>query len=143
MPRHQIPILLLRHQRPDHDTATGCSGGERPLQQENLIDQFKHGVRALHAPLNTLDANWAYMVIASLAWSLKAWFAMKIPTSPRWHAKHEAEREQVLRMDFRTFVQQLILVPAQILRTGRQLVYRLLAWRPMLPILLRLHHALC
>jgi hypothetical protein len=110
--------------------------------QENLIDQFKHGVRALHAPLNTLDANWAYMVIASLAWSLKAWFAMKIPTSPRWHAKHEAEREQVLRMDFRTFVQQLILVPAQILRTGRQLVYRLLAWRPMLPILLRLHQAL-
>jgi hypothetical protein len=46
-------------------------------------------------------------------------------------------------MDFRTFVQQLILVPAQILRTGRQLVYRLLAWRPMLPILLRLHQALC
>jgi len=111
--------------------------------QENLIDQFKHGVRALHAPLNTLEANWAYMVIASIAWSLKAWFAMTIPVSPRWQDKHKAERERVLRMDFRTFVQQLVLVPVQILRTGRQLVYRLLAWRPMLPILLRLHHALC
>lgn len=35
--------------------------------QENLIEQLKNGVRALHAPVNTLNANWAYMVMASLA----------------------------------------------------------------------------
>jgi len=105
--------------------------------QENLIEQLKNGARALHAPLNTLEANWAYMVIASLAWSLKAWFALLIPVAPRWRAQHEADRERVLRMDFRSFIQRLILVPAQILRTGRTLVYRLLAWRPELPLLFR------
>ena len=84
--------------------------------QENLIDQLKNQVRALHAPLNTLEANWAYMVIASLAWSLKAWFAMLTPVSPRWRDKHEADRERVLRMDFRSFVQRFVLVPAQITR---------------------------
>jgi Transposase DDE domain group 1 len=105
--------------------------------QENLLDELKNGVRALHAPLNTLEANWAYMVIASLAWSLKVWFALCTPVSPRWRDKHEADRERVLRMDFRPFVQRFILLPAQILRTGRQLVYRLLAWRPELPILFR------
>jgi hypothetical protein len=110
--------------------------------QENLIDQLKNQVRALHAPLNTLEANWAYMVIASIAWSLKAWFAMLTPVSPRWREKHEADRERVLRMDFRSFVQRFVLVPAQIVRTGRQLVYRLLAWRPELPIFFRLLDAL-
>lgn len=110
--------------------------------QENLIDQLKNQVRALHAPLNTLEANWAYMVIASLAWSLKAWFALLTPVSPRWHDKHTAERERVLRMDFRSFVQRFVLLPAQILRTGGQLVYRLLAWRPDLPIFFRLLDAL-
>lgn len=114
----------------------------RRCNQENLIDQLKNQVRALHAPLNTLEANWAYMVIASIAWSLKAWFAMLTPVSPRWREKHEADRERVLRMDFRSFTQRFVLLPAQILRTGRQLVYRLLAWRPELPVFFRLLDAL-
>ena len=100
--------------------------------------QLKSGVRALHAPLNTLDANWAYMVIVAIAWSLKAWLALTIPMTPRWRARHELDRERVLRMEFRTFVQRFLLVPAQILRTGRQLVFRLFAWRPDFPILFRL-----
>jgi Transposase DDE domain group 1 len=110
--------------------------------QENLIEQLKNGARALHAPLNMLDANWAYMVIASLAWSLKAWFALLTPVSARWRERHEADRERVLRMDFRSFVQRFILVPAQILHTGRRLVYRLLAWRPELPVVFRFLDAL-
>ena len=110
--------------------------------QENLIEQMKNGVRAFQAPLNTLDANWAYMVITSLAWSFKSWFALLTPVVPRWREKHEADRERVLRMEFRSFVQRFILIPAQILRTGRTLVYRYLAWRPDLPILFRLLDAL-
>ena len=106
--------------------------------QENLIDQLKNGARALHAPLNTLDANWAYMVIASLAWTLKAWFALMLPLTPRWRKKHEAQRNWVLRMEFRTFLLHLVMVPAQILRSGRRIVFRLLAWRPRLSILFRL-----
>jgi hypothetical protein len=110
--------------------------------QENLHAQLKGGVRALRAPLNTLNANWAYMVIVAIAWSLKAWFALSIPVAPRWRTQHEADRARVLRMEFRTFVQRFILVPAQIVRTGRQLIYRLLAWRPELPIFFRFLDAL-
>lgn len=106
--------------------------------QENLIEQLKNGVRALHAPLNTLEANWAYMVIASLAWSIKVWAALMLPVSARWRERHQADQDRMLRMDFRTFLQAFILVPAQILVRGRQLIVRLLAWRPTLPTLFRL-----
>ena len=41
--------------------------------QENLIAQLKSGVHALTTPVDDLVSNWAYMVMASLAWSLKAW----------------------------------------------------------------------
>jgi hypothetical protein len=99
-------------------------------------------VRALHAPLNTLEANWAYMVIASLAWSIKAWTALLLPVAPRWRERHHAEQMRLLRMEFRTFVQSFILLPAQILLRGRQLVVRLLAWRPSLPTFFRLLDAL-
>ena len=110
--------------------------------QENLIEQLKNGVRALHAPVNTLNANWAYMVMASLAWSLKAWMALSLPVSPRWRTQHEAERRAWLRMDFRTFRNQVIDLPVQILRSGRRRIWRLLAWRPQLPVLFRLLYAL-
>ena len=106
--------------------------------QENLISQLKSGVRALHAPVNTLNANWAYMVMASLAWTLKAWMALSLPISPRWRSMHEANRDRWLRMEFRTFLNAVIAVPAQVVRTGRRLVFRLLAWRPELPVLFRL-----
>jgi hypothetical protein len=114
----------------------------RRCNQENLIEQLKNGVRALHAPLNTLEANWAYMVIASLAWSIKAWAALLLPVAARWRERHQAEQTRILRMDFRTFLQTFILVPAQVLLHGRQLVLRLLAWRPTLPTFFRLLDAL-
>lgn len=109
--------------------------------QENLIQQLKNGVRALHAPVNTLLANWAFMVMASLGWSIKAWVGMSLPVSPRWRERHEQEREAIIRMDFRTFLQAFVLVPAQIVRSGRRLVYRLLAWNPWQPAFLRFVHA--
>ena len=52
--------------------------------QENLIAQLSGGVRALAAPVDTLTSNWAYMVMASLAWTLKAWFALSLPETGRW-----------------------------------------------------------
>jgi hypothetical protein len=110
--------------------------------QENLIEQHKNGVRALTAPLDNLDSNWAYMVIASLAWSLKAWAALLLPVHPRWREKHDCEKRRLLRMDFATFRNALINVPAQIVRTGRKIVYRLLAWNPWQPVFFRLHEQL-
>lgn len=96
--------------------------------QENLISQLKNGVHALHAPVNTMNANGAYMLMASLAWTLKAWFALSLPVSPRWAERHLAERGEVLRMEFRTFVNALIHIPAQIIRSGRRIIFRLLSW---------------
>jgi hypothetical protein len=110
--------------------------------QENLIAQLKTGVRALHAPVNTLHANWAYMVMASLAWTLKAWVALMLPVNDRWRDKHNAERDTVLGMEFRTFLQAFITVPAQIVKSGRRIIYRLLAWNPYQPIFFRLVDAL-
>ena len=96
--------------------------------QENLIAQLKGGVRALHAPVNTLHANWAYMVMAALAWSLKAWVALLVPVSPRWAATHLEQQRRLLTMDFRTFVAAIIHIPCQIIRAARRIRYRVLAW---------------
>jgi hypothetical protein len=109
--------------------------------QENLIEQLKNGVRALHAPVNTLHANGAYMVMASLAWTIKAWMALSLPVWPRWRGKHEAERNRWLTMEFPTFLNEVINVPVQIVETSRRLVYRFLAWRPQLPVFFRLTKA--
>ena len=106
--------------------------------QENLISQLKNGVRALHAPVNTLNANWAYMIMVSLAWTLKAWMALSLPVTSRWRTKHEAERDAWLYMEFRTFLNAVINVPAQVVQKGRQLVIRLLSWRPQQPVFFRL-----
>ena len=105
--------------------------------QENLIAQLKGGVRALHAPVNTLHANWAYRVMAALAWSLKAWVALELPIAPRWRSRHEAEQRQLLRMDFRTCLGAFINVPCQIVTSGRGVIYRLLAWNPWQYLFLR------
>jgi hypothetical protein len=106
--------------------------------QENLIEQQKNGVRALTAPLDSLLSNWAYMVIASLAWSLKAWAALLLPASGRWKEKHEQEKRTLLRMGFHTFRNAMINIPAQIVRTGRKIVYRFLSWNPWQHVLFRL-----
>ena len=98
--------------------------------QENLIEQLKNGVRALHAPVNTLNANWAYMVMASLAWSLKAWTALLLPVSPRWKEKHTREKVKLLRMEFRGFLDVFINISCRIVQTGRRIVYKMQSWNP-------------
>ncbi len=110
----------------------------RRCNQENLIGNLKSGVRALHAPVNTLNANWAYMTITSLAWTLKAWCALMLPISPRWQAQHEQQRNRLLTMEFRTFRTALIDIPCQIVKTGRYLRWRIQAYNPWLGILFRL-----
>jgi Transposase DDE domain group 1 len=106
--------------------------------QENVLAQL-HGLRALHAPVDNLESNWAYMVMTTLAWNLKAWWALTLPDEPgRWQEKQRAEKRWVLRLEFKTFVNAFVRLPCQIIRTGRQLVYRLLNWNPHLPIFFRL-----
>ena len=107
--------------------------------QENVLAQLHGGVRALAAPVDNLVSNWAYMVMTALAWNLKAWWALTLPEEPgRWQAKHRAEKLWVLRIEFKTFVNAFVRQACQVVRTGRKLVYRLLAWNPYQPIFFRL-----
>ena len=73
-------------------------------------------------PVDNLVSNWAYMVMASLAWWLKACFALRLPEGGRWKEKHRAEKQGVLKMEFKRFVNALVRVPCQILRAGRRIV---------------------
>jgi len=77
------------------------------------------------------------MVMASLAWSLKAWYALLLPVSGRWRGKQEAEKAAVLKMEFRTFLNEFIRLPAQIVKTGRRIVFRLIGWSRWLNVFLR------
>lgn len=113
-------------------------GANKRCNQEKLIDQYKNDVRSFKAPLDSLNSNWAYMVIASLAWSLKAWAALLVPVHARWQQRHEAEKRALLRMDFSTFRNAFINIPAQIIRTSRKIIYRLLAWNPWQAVFFRL-----
>ena len=99
-------------------------------------------IRALHAPVGNLLSNWAYMVMASLAWTLKAWFALSLPETGRWATRRKAEKRRVLRMEFKTFLNAFLRVPCQIVRTGRRIMYRLLAWNPWQAVFLRAVEAL-
>ena len=88
--------------------------------QENLIGQLKSGVHALGMPSNGLVSNWAYMVMAALAWNLKAWYGMIMPEA--------AARQAVLRMEFKRFLQNFLLLPCQIVNSGRRIVFRIITY---------------
>jgi hypothetical protein len=92
--------------------------------QENVIEQLKNGVNALRVPLYDLISNWAYMVIAALAWNIKSWFAMMM------HRK--TDRRDYLRMEFRRFLTSIILIPAMVARRARGITVRLIGYTPSL-----------
>ncbi len=96
-------------------------------QQENVIEQLKNGVQATRLPVREFYANWTYLVIAALAWNIKAWASLLLP--------EKLGARAILRMEFRRFLNEIVRVPAQILEAGRQLVFRLLEvnrWTEML-----------
>lgn len=110
----------------------------RRCNQENLFAHLKSDMHALSAPVDTLASNWAYMVMASLAWSLKAWVAMSLPSGGRDTDARNEERSTLLRMEFTTFRRAFMAIPAQIVKTGRRIIFRLLAWNRWLPVFFNL-----
>lgn len=92
--------------------------------QENVVEQLKNGVNALRLPVYDLVSNWAYMVMAALAWNIKSWFAMMM------HLK--SDRDAFIRMEFRRFINSIILIPCRVVRRARSVVIRLLAYQPTL-----------
>jgi hypothetical protein len=103
-------------------------------KQENVIEQLKNGVHAMRMPVHDLNSNWAYMVIASLAWTLKAWCALLHPD--------RAVGITLLKMEFKAFLHNLMLIPCQVIRAGRRITYRLLSYTRYVPIVLRAADAL-
>jgi hypothetical protein len=61
-------------------------------------------------------------VIASLAWSLKAWLGL-IQQDPQ-------RKETLLRIEFKKFLDELMRIPCVVIEQGRRLVYRLLQYKP-------------
>ena len=73
-------------------------------------------------PAAEFIANWAYMVIGSLAWNMKSWMGQIMPD--------QAKGEQVTRMEFKRFKHCMINVPCQITNSGRRLIFRILNYNP-------------
>jgi Transposase DDE domain group 1 len=92
--------------------------------QENVIEQLKNGVGALRVPLYDLVSNWAYMVMAALAWNLKSWLALLM--------HRNSDRGTYIGMEFRRFLHALILIPARVERRARGITIRLIGCHPTL-----------
>ena len=84
-------------------------------------------MNALRVPVYDLVSNWAYMVIASLAWTLKAWMGLVQP--------RESDRDDLLRMKFKKFLNSMMLVPCQVVRGARRVFVRVLAYTDLVRLL--------
>ncbi len=128
--------MLLANDRCDQPALSEVEG-------ENLIEQLKNGVRAMRNPLDNLYSNWAYMVCCTLAWTLKSWCGLLMPVAPGPHAAmHHQQKQSLMTMEFKTFINALVKRPCQIVRTGRRILYRLLSWNPWTGVLLRLSESM-
>ncbi len=115
-------------------------GANRRCNQENTISQLK-ACGALSAPLDNLDSNAAYMLFASLAWTLKLWSGMMIHVKgneSQQRVRREA-RQRIIKMEYWTYLNTLMLLPSQLIRTARQRVFRLLTYRPSVDLLMMMH----
>jgi hypothetical protein len=96
---------------------------------ENDIEQLKNGAKALQAPSDNLISNWAYMVIASLAWNMKAWYGLLIPYRPLGKA--------IVRMEFKRFVNTFINIPCLIIKTSRKICFRFIGYNKRIKSMLK------
>ena len=110
--------------RTDLSAAEVVACANERCDQENVIEQLKNGVNALRVPLYDLVSNWAYMVIAALAWNIKSWFAMMM--------HRHRDRRQYIRMEFRAFLNRIILIPCRVVRQARRTTLRIIGYQPSL-----------
>ncbi len=127
---HEIRYFFYITNRRDISAREVVRLANTRCDQERLIGQLKSGVRSLCCPLDNLHSNWAYMVIATLAWNLSKWFALLLPERGRWREKHSNEKATVLRMNFSTFVSAFMRIPTQVVHGARHIKLRLLDWNP-------------
>ena len=104
--------------------------------------------------MNTLEANWVWMICTSLAWSLKAWMALYLNQTEKaespnsglafWPEKNsgQSDSELILKMEFETFLNNFMLIPVRVVAGRGRIIYDLLGYNEYLPTFVRLIHAL-
>ena len=133
--QHYLFYIINDHSSAPEEIVFQCNDR---CEQENLIEQLKNGPRSLKAPVDNQYSNWAYMLMSSLAWTLKSWLALSLPEIGCWKATRGKEKRRLLKMECRTFVNDMIRIPCQVARTGRRIICRLLNGNQMQPVFWRL-----
>ena len=116
-------FFYISNREDQPEKIVGLANGR--CDQENVIEQLKNGVNAMRMPVADLESNWAYMVMAALAWNLKAWYGLLVPNRERGI--------ELVKMEFRRFLGAIMLLPCQIVRTARRVIYRVLGYNSWLP----------
>jgi len=111
-------FFYITNRKDAAETIVGLANGR--CDQENVIEQLKNGVNAMRMPVNDLLSNWAYMVMAALAWNLKSWYGLLVPNRERGL--------ELVKAEFRRFLNAILLIPCQIVRTARRIIYRVLGY---------------
>lgn len=120
----EVRYFFYISNRRDLETEEVVSSANDRCNQENVVEQLKNGVNAMRMPVDDLVSNWAYMVMAALAWNLKAWYGLLVPDRERGL--------ELVHMEFRRFLQAIVLLPCQIIRAGRRITYRILGYNSWL-----------
>jgi len=111
-------LFYITNRKEAAEKIVGLANGR--CDQENVIEQLKNGVNAMRMPVHDLLSNWAYMVMAGLAWNLKSWFGLLMP--------HRERGQELVKAEFRRFLNAILLIPCQVVRTGRRIIYRVLSY---------------
>lgn len=115
-------FFYLTNRKDTAEKVVGLANGR--CDQENVIEQLKNGVSAMRMPVNDLLSNWAYMVMAALAWNLKSWYGLLMP--------HRERGLELVKAEFRRFLHTIMLIPCQIVRRARRVIYRVLGYNDWL-----------
>ena len=110
--------FYITNRKDKPEKIVGLANGR--CDQENVIEQLKHGVNAMRMPVDDLVSNWAYVVVAALTWNLKAWYGLLVPNRERGI--------ELVKMEFRRFLNAIMLPPCRMVRTARRVIYRVLGY---------------
>jgi hypothetical protein len=103
-------------------------------KQDRLFDDYRY----FFYITNDLLSNEAYMLATALAWNLKAWLALSLDERPGKSEPCEPSRQRLLGLEFRTFVNYFLRLPAHVVKTGRRIIVRLLGYNQWQSVFFRL-----
>ena len=112
--------------------------------QENTIGDVKKGVNSFYLPMNTFESNWVWMVCTTLAWSVKAWYALFLNIQEKktvsdnkiifWpeKSKKATTSELILKMEFKKFLNNFIRLRSKMLISVKKVYYQIVDYNEYL-----------